>query len=102
MVILETPRLILRHEVITDLDDLYALYCDPEITRYIPDAPRNYEETRLELEWHQHGHPKYPELGLWATILKENGEFIGRCGLLPWTIEGRQEVEVAYTIARKY
>ena len=92
MIILETPRLILRHEVITDLDDLYALYCDPEITRYIPDAPRDYEETRLELEWHQQGHPKYPELGLWATILKENGEFIGRCGLLPWTIEGRQEV----------
>jgi ribosomal-protein-alanine N-acetyltransferase len=48
------------------------------------------------------GHPKYPELGLWATIHKETGKFIGRCGLLPWTIDSQQEVEVAYTIAREY
>jgi len=39
---------------------------------------------------------------LWATIYKESGRFIGRCGLLPWTINGQQEVEVAYTIAREY
>lgn len=101
-VILETPRLVLRHQTPADLDDLWALYCDPEITRYIPDAPRSREEAREELEWHMNGHPKYPELGLWATIHKETGKFIGRCGLLPWTIDGRNEVEVAYTLARAY
>ncbi len=101
-IILETKRLILRRQVMDDLDDLFALYCDPEITKYIPDAPRNYEETREELEWFLNGHPKHPELGLWATIHKDTGKFIGRCGLLPWDIEGRQEVEVAYTIAREY
>lgn len=102
VVILETNRLILRRQVLADLDDLYALYRDPEFTKYIPNAPRNLAETREELEWHMNGHPKYPELGLWATIHKATGKFIGRCGLLPWTIEGRQEVEVAYTIAREY
>ena len=101
-VILETKRLLLRLQVVADLDDLFALYCDPEITKYIPDAPRNQKETREELEWFLNGHPKHPELGLWATIHKATGKFIGRCGLLPWIIEGRQEVEVAYTIARKY
>ncbi|MBI3242346.1 MAG: GNAT family N-acetyltransferase [Chloroflexi bacterium] len=100
--ILETPRLTLRHQVLSDLDDLWALYCDPEITKYIPDAPRSRPEAQEELEWHMHGHPKYPELGLWATIHKETGKFIGRCGLLPWTIEGQQEVEVAYTLAQDY
>jgi ribosomal-protein-alanine N-acetyltransferase len=101
-IILETDRLVLRHQVLQDLDALWALYCDPEITKYIPDAPRSYEEAKEELEWHMNGHPKYPELGLWATIHKETGKFIGRCGLLPWTIDGQQEVEVAYTIAREY
>src|SRR5512138_595548 len=101
-VILETKRLILRHQVIEDLDDLWALYCNPEITKYIPDAPRSREEAREELEWHMHGHPRFPELGLWATIYKETGKFIGRCGLLPWTIDGQPEVEVAYTIAQEY
>jgi ribosomal-protein-alanine N-acetyltransferase len=100
--ILETERLILRHQVPADLDDLWALYCDPEITRYIPDAPRSRAEAQEELEWHMNGHPKYPELGLWATVQKETGTFIGRCGLLPWTIDGQNEVEVAYTIAREY
>jgi ribosomal-protein-alanine N-acetyltransferase len=101
-IILETNRMLLRRQVLSDLDDLYALYCDPEIIKYLPDAPRNLEETREELEWFLNGHPKYPELGLWATIHKETGKFIGRCGLLPWEIDGTHEVEVAYTIARPY
>ena len=102
VIILETGRLLLRRQTIEDLDDLWALYCDPEITRYIPDAPRSREEAGEELEWHKNGHPRRPELGLWATIHKETVKFIGRCGLLPWTIDGREEVEVAYTIARDY
>jgi len=101
-VILETPRLILRHQVPQDLDDLWALYCNPEITKYIPDAPRSRDESREELEWYMNGHPRFPELGLWATIHKETGNFIGRCGLLPWTIDGQSEVEVAYTITQEY
>lgn len=101
-IILETKRLVLRHQVPSDLDDLWALYCDPQITRYIPDAPRTREEAREELEWHRNGHPRNPDLGLWATVHKESGKFIGRCGLLPWEIDGRQEVEVAYTISREY
>jgi RimJ/RimL family protein N-acetyltransferase len=102
MNILETSRLILRHQVLSDLDSLFALYYDLDIRRYIPDAPRTYEETREELEWHMNGHPKRPELGLWATIHKETGKFIGRCGLLPWTIDGQNEVEVAYLISKAY
>lgn len=102
MMILETKRLLLRHLMVEDLESLWALYCDPEITRYIPDAPRSREEAREELEWHMNGHPRFPQLGLWATVHKETGKFIGRCGLLPWTIDGQDEVEVAYTIAREH
>ena len=102
MIILETKRLLLRRQVIEDLDDLWALYCDPEITKYIPDAPRSRQEANEELEWHMNGHPRHPELGLWATIHKETGKFIGRCGLLPWEIDGQHEVEVAYTLSRAY
>lgn len=101
-IILETPRLILRHQVLEDLDDLWALYCNSNITKYIPDAPRSRAEAQEELEWHMHGHPHNPQLGLWATIHKATGRFIGRCGLLPWTIDGRDEVEVAYTIAQEF
>jgi [ribosomal protein S5]-alanine N-acetyltransferase len=99
--ILETDRLILRHLEREDLDGLFALYRDPEIRRYFPEGTLTLEETREELEWFLHGHPERPELGLWATVDKRTGRFIGRCGLLPWTIEGRAEVEVAYLLSRE-
>src|SRR6185436_17803217 len=102
MKILETDRLILRHLLPDDLDRLFTLYSDPEIRRYFPEGTLTYEETKEELEWFLNGHPAHPELGLWATLHKETGQFIGRCGLLPWTIEQRPEVEVAYLLAREY
>jgi len=102
MIILETKRLILRHLAPDDLDSLFALYSDPEVRRYFPEGTLTYEETKKELAWFFNGHPEHPELGLWATIHKETRKFIGRCGLLPWTIEGQREVEVAYTIARGF
>jgi ribosomal-protein-alanine N-acetyltransferase len=102
MKILETKRLMLRHLLPEDLDDLFALYRDPEIRRYFPEGTLTYEETKEELEWFLNGHPDHPELGLWATIQKGTGRFIGRCGLLPWTIEQRPEVEVAYLLAKEY
>ncbi|MBA4099392.1 MAG: GNAT family N-acetyltransferase [Rhodospirillum sp.] len=99
MKILETERLLMRRLVASDLDDLYALYRDPEIRRYFPEGTLTLDETREELEWFLTGHPDHPELGLWATIHKPTGQFIGRCGLLPWTIYGVDEVEIAYLIA---
>lgn len=98
MQILETSRLVLRHFEPADLDALYNLYCDSEIRRYFPDGTRTLMETKEELEWFRHGHPRRPELGLWATIEKSSGAFLGRCGLLPWNIEGRAEVELAFLI----
>jgi len=100
--ILETKKLLLRRLVMDDLNDLFRLYSDPEIRKFFPEGVLNYEDTKDELEWFLNGHPKHPELGLWATIHKESGNFIGRCGLLPWTIEGQDEVEIAYLLDKAY
>ena len=98
MVILQTPRLVLRHPEPQDLDALFALYRDPEIRQYFPDGTLTLEETNEELEWFLHGHPKFPQLGLWATVERNYGAFLGRCGLLPWEIEGKHETELAFLI----
>lgn len=100
--ILETKRLLLRRFVIGDLDALFAFYNDPDVIKYIPDAPRTYAETKEELEWFLNGHPSHPKLGLWATIFKETDTFVGRCGLLPCTIDGQNEVEVAFAFSKAY
>ena len=102
MKILETRNLVLRHLEHSDLDSLFVLYSDPEVRRYFPEGVLTYEETKEELEWFLNGHPEHPELGLWATINKETNQLIGRCGLLPWKIDDRYEVEVAYLLGKAY
>ena len=101
MVIIETPRLVLRHLEVADLDSLFLLYRDPEIRRYYPDGTRTFAETEEELNYFRNGHPEFAELGLWATVEKNSGAFLGRCGLLPWKIDGIQEVELACLIAKE-
>ena len=100
MVILNTQRLQLRHVEPGDLAPLYALYRDPEIRKYYPDGTRTLQETKEELDWFLHGHPRQPELGLWATVERGTGDFLGRCGLLPWHILGTDEVELAFMIRK--
>ena len=87
MVILTTARLVLRHLEPDNLDALYALYRDPEMRAFYPDGTRTFAETKEELDWFLNGHPHHPQLGLWATIERSSGAFLGRCGLLPWQIE---------------
>ena len=101
MVLLKTRRLLLRHLEPGDLEPLYALYRDPAIRKYYPDGIRTHSETKEELEWFLHGHPRHPELGLWATVERSTGEFLGRCGLLPWNIQGTDEVELAFMIKKE-
>jgi ribosomal-protein-alanine N-acetyltransferase len=101
MVVLNTERLLLRHLVHADLEALYTLYRDPEIRKYYPDGTRNLQETKEELDWFLHGHPHHPELGLWATVERKTGEFLGRCGLLPWRIDNSDEVELAFMIKKE-
>ena len=101
MLILNTKRLLLRRLELADLEPLYALYSDPEMRRYYPDGTRTLQETKEELEWFQHGHPHHPELGLRATVERNTGEFLGRCGLLPWRIEGVDEIELAFMIKKE-
>ena len=85
-----------------DLDELFALYNDPEIRKYFPDGVKYYDDTKEELEWFLNGHPRYPKLGPWATVYKETGKFIRRCGLLPWEIESKLEIEVAYLLDKNF
>ena len=102
MYFLETDRLIFRQLTLDDLDELYSLYGNPNVKRYVYEDAMTYEETSDELKWMIDVYTSQPGFGLWGTILRETNEFIGRCGLLQWTIEERPEVELTYMLAEKY
>jgi len=102
MTILETRRLAMRRLRPGDLDALAALYADPVVRRHFPEGTLTRAQTQEELDWFVAGDPEHPTLGLWATIHKPTGAFVGRCGLLPWVIDGVAEVEIAYLLDRRY
>lgn len=93
--ILETERLALREFQAEDLEPLTRLYLDPEVMKYVTGSPRSEETTRTLF-------PKYQEqyktrgFGLWATLLKPDLQFVGRCGLIHWDKPEIQGVEIAY------
>ena len=102
MNILETKRLIFRQLTLADLDSLYTLYNNPKVKKHVYDEDMSYEATKEKLEWLIHVYASEPGFGLWGTIFKDTEEFIGRCGLLQWTIDERPEVELTYMLAEKY
>ncbi len=99
--IFETDRLLLRQQVIEDLQDLWVFHCNPENIRHYHDAPQTFEEVREQLEWDLDWYRKNMALGTWAIIHKETGKLVGLCSLMPWIVDGVDEVEMAYVLAEE-
>ena len=121
-IVLETERLMLRHFTVDDLDDLAAIYADPDVMRYIGSGVAKARAQTAELlefafidnarAWPDEVLERKPQLrraierncsfGLWATIYKPDNRLIGRCGLLSWDLDGQKETEVGYVLAKAY
>jgi len=100
VIVLETPRLVLRHFVAEDVDALSEVLCDRENMRYYPNL-----FARADVEaWIEKTLRRYRDegIGLWALILKAGHQFARDCGLVPQQVDGVTEVEVAYALARNY
>ena len=83
---IETERLLLREYTMEDFDALHEILSDPETMQHYP-TPFSREKTRDWIFWNLDNYPKYG-FGLWAVVLKENGEFIGDCGISLQSIDG--------------
>jgi ribosomal-protein-alanine N-acetyltransferase len=79
-IFLETERLIFRRHVITDMDDYCAMEMDADVRRYVGGQPRKREDAETRFPG---GNPRpvTDGLGMWATVLKSNNQYIGRCGI---------------------
>ena len=98
--ILETERLYLREmkqsdfgslcKILQDQEAMYAYegaFCDDEVQEWLDRQIARYQK------W---------GFGLWAVVLKENGEMIGQCGLTmqPWKED--EVLEIGYLFWRSY
>ena len=99
---LTTERLYTRFLVLDDNKAWASFFEDKEAMQYFPTfVTSNKEKVNpwIEKQLIRYKEKRY---GLQALINKKTGEFIGQCGLLLQEIEGRQELEVAYYIFKKY
>lgn len=101
VIILETPRLILREWTAddTDVTAVFALYRDPEVTRYLKPGvtPPNVEVMRKALAQLIAEYEATPGLGYWAIVERASEAVIGT-GLLASCDDG---IEVGYHLARQ-
>jgi RimJ/RimL family protein N-acetyltransferase len=77
---IETERLYIRELLQDDDEGMFEMDRDPEVHRYIAQAPvKTIEETReviafIQKQYAEHG------IGRWAVIEKKSGNFIGWTG----------------------
>jgi len=110
---LETERLVLRPLAPGDLDALAEFYADPETMRFMASGKTlDPEQSRASLE-RMIARFEADGFGQLGVERKEDGAFIGRCGLLVWDVEswtptqaaaakGPIEIEVGYLLGRDY
>ena len=102
MNILETKRLLLRQFRPEDAADNYRIYSDPQTMEFMGKPPESIGFEREQIRKHAANYYEKFGFGLWAVVLKEKDQLIGRCGLLRQEIENATEVEVSYLPDRNF
>jgi [ribosomal protein S5]-alanine N-acetyltransferase len=104
VIVLESERLLFRSHLAADLDAFCAMEADAEVRRYVGGAPRTREAAEQRF-WERTMQPVEDRLAMWATVLKDDGRYIGRCGLYP-SIRGEQKVAgeavLGFYLAREF
>jgi [ribosomal protein S5]-alanine N-acetyltransferase len=101
MKIAETQRIMLRLFNLNDLDDLAAIFADPQVMHFSISGVKTKAQTKSTIEnillsYQKHG------WGLYAIEQKEDRQLIGYCGLFAQQIDGQAEIEVGFRLANAY
>lgn len=98
-----SERLMFRSYTEDDFKFLYSMLSDEKMTKFIGNGkPKNQEESVNFLQWIFQHYELNKEYGLKLLVRKTDGEPIGHAGIVPQVIEGRQELEIGYWIAREH
>ena len=104
-IFVETPRLLLREVVESDVDGFFQLDSDPEVHRYLGGHTVKSKEESLVIikfvrqQYDDHG------IGRWAVIDKKTGTFMGWAGLKYVTEEinnHKNYYDLGYRLIRKF
>lgn len=97
---IDTPRLVLRPLRDDDLDAMSILLGDAEALA-LWGAPLEREGVR---QWIERNMARYAAdgFGRCAVVLRATGEIVGDCGLIRTSVEGADEIELGWIVARAH
>jgi RimJ/RimL family protein N-acetyltransferase len=97
---LETPQTFMREILGNDAEFLLEMMSDPEVMRFYPRpaTERDVREfiNRMRTSYRDDG------CGLWLVVDREQGQPLGRAGLIRQDVNGVDEFEIGYMIHRPY
>tara|TARA_B110000977_G_scaffold196115_1_gene275837 strand:- start:623 stop:1144 length:522 start_codon:yes stop_codon:yes gene_type:complete len=95
----ETERLKFRPVEKDDFDAWSPFFEDKQILTYFG-IDTSLNEKKLCENWFHKVFTRYKDNlgGMNAVILKSSGELVGQCGLLIQTVEGKQRLEIGYSL----
>jgi [ribosomal protein S5]-alanine N-acetyltransferase len=98
---IETPRLILREFMKSDLQALALILADPLVMKFSTMGIYSTSQTEKAID---NFIDSYKQLGFgfWAVLLKQNDLLIGYCGLAIDRIDNRDEPEIGYRLDSKF
>jgi [ribosomal protein S5]-alanine N-acetyltransferase len=99
MIFLETSRLRFRSHESGDEPDFVSMHTDAEVRRHVGGQAWTVEKARSRFREQYLGRPTQT-YGLWATVLKEEGTYIGSCGLR--ASRNRPGASLGYYLSRPY
>lgn len=98
--VIETAHCILRETTREDLDRIYEMYEDPDMTAYMDALYREKAEEAEYLREYQDKIYAFYGFGVWSVVEKERGLVIGRAGIS--MREGFEEPELGFCIDKNF
>ena len=81
--LIETERLVMRPPALTDFEDLYGMWSDVEVVRYVTGSALTREDVWGRL-LRSMGHWAALGFGHWIVADKGTGEFVGEVGFVQY------------------
>lgn len=100
--IADTKRLHIRELSSKDIKDMYDIYQDPAVRKFIPDIDDYLDIEMEKQEAYIRNVYSFYGYGLWGVYSKTSKQLIGRCGIENQIIDGKEEITLSYLLDSRH
>lgn len=100
--IANTRRLLVRELTPEDIENVYNIYKDPDVRKYIPEISDYLDIEMKKQEAYIRNVYSFYGYGTWGVFSKTSKQLIGKCGLENLMIDGKEEIALSYLLDSKH